>query len=86
MDAKFLFCVVINNGEITTYFCAQRNNAVEMGNVEVKRSKEKISGMSLVRQEGLRLMAHVEVLVEVGICMSSIVPGEVLVFEKRHRG
>lgn len=43
--------VVFKNGEITAYFCAHRNDAVEMGNDD-KRKKEKIAGMlSLSRQD-----------------------------------
>lgn len=50
--AMFLFCVVFKNGEITTYFCAHRNDAVEMGNADDKRKKEKIAGMSLSGKKG----------------------------------
>lgn len=43
---------------------------------EMLIGKEKIAGMSLSRQEGLRLMAYMEGLAVVGTCMSSIEPGE----------
>lgn len=87
MGPSFLFCVVFKNGKITIYFCAHRNDAVEVGNVDDKRKKEKIAGMlSLSRQEGLRLMAHVEGLAVVGTCMSSIVPEEGRVYGQRYRG
>lgn len=54
--AKFLFYVFFfKNGEIMTYFCAHRNDAVEMGNAYDRRKKRKIDGMwSLSRQEKLR--------------------------------
>lgn len=50
--AKFVFCVVFKNGEITRYFCAHRNDAVELGNADDKRKKGKTDGMlSLSKQE-----------------------------------
>lgn len=65
--AKFAFCVVFMIGEITIYFCAHRNDVVEMGNVDDKRKKGNIDGMlSLSKQEKLRLAAHMEGLVIVG--------------------